>query len=73
MRMKKIILSVFACLLALPMMAQLGEERRNLVVGVNLGMNMTILPPYTKAQAQGMIRCFLHCGKEDISPAQSGR
>ena len=41
MRMKKIILSVLACLLALPMMAQLGEERRNLAVGVNLGMNMT--------------------------------
>ena len=41
MRMKKIILSVLACLLALPMMAQLGEERRNFALGVNTGMNMT--------------------------------
>lgn len=41
MKMKKWILSALACLLAMPMMAQLGEERRNLSVGVNMGMNMT--------------------------------
>ena len=41
MIMKKLILSALACLLALPIMAQLGEERQNLAVGVNLGMNMT--------------------------------
>ena len=41
MIMKKIILSVLVCLLALPGMAQLGEERHNLAVGLNLGMNMT--------------------------------
>lgn len=39
--MKKLILSALVCLLSLPMMAQLGEERYNLAVGVNLGMNMT--------------------------------
>ena len=38
--MKKLILSALMCLLSLPMMAQLGEERYNLAVGVNLGMNM---------------------------------
>ena len=41
MKIKKILLTALACLLALPMMAQLGEERHNLAVGVNLGMNMT--------------------------------
>ena len=41
MKIKKILLTTLACLLALPMMAQLGEERHNLAVGVNLGMNMT--------------------------------
>ena len=41
MIMKKIILSALVCLLALPGMAQLGEERHNLAVGLNLGMNMT--------------------------------
>ena len=41
MIMKKLILSALACLLALPIMAQLGEERQNLAVGVNMGMNMT--------------------------------
>ena len=41
MNLKKLILSALACLLALPIMAQLGEERQNLAVGVNLGMNMT--------------------------------
>ena len=41
MIMKKLIVSALACLLAMPMMAQLGEERHNLAVGVNLGMNMT--------------------------------
>ena len=40
MKMKKWILSALACLLAMPMMAQLGEERRNLAIGVNGGMNM---------------------------------
>jgi len=39
MIMKKLILSALACLLTLPIMAQLGEERQNLAVGVNLGMN----------------------------------
>ena len=39
--MKKWILSALACLLAMPMMAQLGEERRNLAIGVNGGMNMS--------------------------------
>ena len=43
MIMKKLILSALACLLALPIMAQLGEERQNLAVGVNLGMNMTMV------------------------------
>ena len=41
MIMKKLILSALVCLIALPGMAQLGEERQNLAVGVNLGMNMT--------------------------------
>ena len=41
MIMKKLILSALVCLLALPGMAQLGEERHNLAVGLNLGMNMT--------------------------------
>ena len=41
MKMKKWILSALACLLAMPMMAQLGEERRNLAIGVNGGMNMS--------------------------------
>ena len=40
MRLKKWIVSVMACMLAMPMMAQLGEERHNLSVGVNAGMNM---------------------------------
>ena len=41
MIMKKLILSALVCLFALPMMAQLGEERQNWAVGVNMGMNMT--------------------------------
>ena len=41
MIMKKLILSALVCLFALPIMAQLGEERQNWAVGVNLGMNMT--------------------------------
>lgn len=41
MRMKKIFLTALACLLTLPMMAQLGEERHNFAIGVNTGMNMT--------------------------------
>ena len=40
MRLKKWIVSAMACMLAMPMMAQLGEERHNLSVGVNAGMNM---------------------------------
>ena len=41
MRMKKILVAALACVFTMPMMAQLGEERHNLAVGVNLGMNMT--------------------------------
>lgn len=41
MKMKKWILTALACFLTLPMMAQLGEERRNLAIGVNAGMNMS--------------------------------
>lgn len=41
MSMKKLILSALICVFSLPIMAQLGEERSNLAVGVNLGMNMT--------------------------------
>ena len=41
MKMKKLIVSSLAWLLTLPMMAQLGEGRHNLAVGLNLGMNMT--------------------------------
>ena len=41
MNIKKWIVSALACFFALPIMAQLGEERSNLAVGVNLGMNMT--------------------------------
>ena len=41
MIMKKLILSALVCLFALPMKAQLGEERQNWAVGVNMGMNMT--------------------------------
>lgn len=41
MKMKKIIVSALAFFLALPAMAQLGEERSNLALGVNAGMNMS--------------------------------
>ena len=41
MNIKKWIVSALACFLTLPIMAQLGEERSNLAVGVNVGMNMT--------------------------------
>ena len=41
MRMKKILVAALACMFTMPMMAQLGEERHNLAVGVNVGMNMT--------------------------------
>ena len=41
MNIKKWIVSALACFLTLPIMAQLGEERSNLAVGMNLGMNMT--------------------------------
>jgi hypothetical protein len=40
MNMKKWLVSALACLLVLPAMAQLGEERSNLALGVNVGMNM---------------------------------
>ena len=40
MKMKKILLVVLTCMFTLPMMAQLGEVRNNLAVGVNAGMNM---------------------------------
>ena len=40
MKMKKILLVALACMFTLPMMAQLGEVRNNLAVGVNAGMNM---------------------------------
>ena len=40
MKMKKILLVVLACMFTLPMMAQLGEVRNNLAVGMNAGMNM---------------------------------
>lgn len=35
------ILLVVACFSAMPAMAQLGEERRNLAIGINGGMNMS--------------------------------
>jgi hypothetical protein len=41
MNMKKIIVSALAFFLALPALAQLGEERSNLALGVNAGMNMS--------------------------------
>ncbi len=41
MNMKKIIVSALAFFLALPALAQLGEERSNLALGVNVGMNMS--------------------------------
>ena len=41
MNIKKWIVSALACFFTLPIMAQLGEERSNLAVGVNVGMNMT--------------------------------
>ena len=52
--MKKWILFALACLLALPMMAQLGEERNNLAVGVNLGMNLNTVSfqPQIKQKTQ---------------------
>ena len=40
MKMKKILLVALACMFTLPMMAQLGEVRNNLAIGVNAGMNM---------------------------------
>ena len=41
MRVKNISVAILACMFAMPMMAQLGEERHNLAVGVNVGMDMT--------------------------------
>ena len=38
---KSIILGLLAGLLALPAMAQVGEERHNLSIGINGGMNMS--------------------------------
>ena len=40
MNYKSLGLLVLACMFTLPMMAQLGEVRNNLAVGVNAGMNM---------------------------------
>ena len=63
MIMKKLILSALACLLALPIMAQLGEERQNLAVGVNLGMNMTKVdfnPRIKQKSLNGMALCHFH-------------
>ena len=41
MKIKTLTLMLLASLFALPTMAQLGEERHNLALGVNLGMNMS--------------------------------
>lgn len=38
---KSWVLLILACLFCMPAMAQLGEERHNLSVGVNAGMNMS--------------------------------
>ena len=40
MSMKKWIVAAWACMFIMPAMAQLGEERNNLALGVNVGMNM---------------------------------
>ena len=40
MSMKKWIVAAWACLFIMPAMAQLGEVRNNLALGVNVGMNM---------------------------------
>ena len=57
MKMKKILLTALACVFALPMMAQLGEVRNNLAVGVNAGMNMntvTFSPQIKQNSHMGM-------------------
>lgn len=41
MNMKKLIVSALVLLLALPGMAQLGQERSNLAIGVNAGINLS--------------------------------
>ena len=41
MKMKNWIILALVCMLTMPAMAQLGEERSNLSVGVNAGMNMS--------------------------------
>ena len=40
MSMKKWIVAAWACMFIMPAMAQLGEVRNNLSLGVNVGMNM---------------------------------
>ena len=40
MSMKKWIVTAWACMFIMPAMAQLGEVRNNLALGVNVGMNM---------------------------------
>ncbi len=40
MSMKKWIVAAWACMFIMPAMAQLGEVRNNLALGVNVGMNM---------------------------------
>ena len=41
MKMKNWIILALVCMLTMPAMAQLGEERSNLSIGVNAGMNMS--------------------------------
>ena len=57
MKMKKLVISLMACLWALPSMAQLGEVRNNFALGVNLGMNMnkvTFSPQIKQKSHNGM-------------------
>ena len=57
MKVKKILLTALVCVFALPMMAQLGEVRNNLAVGVNAGMNMntvTFSPQIKQNSHMGM-------------------
>ena len=41
MKMKNWIILALVCMFTMPAMAQLGEERNNLSIGVNAGMNMS--------------------------------
>lgn len=58
MKIKNYIATITACLFTLPAMAQLGEERHNLAVGVNVGMNMN------KADFSPQIKQQSHMGME---------